>query len=85
MQVKRDPDLTGTPGPPPAKRLLSDDDSPIEKNATASVGTHIKISNRGKRGSGRFVFAAFRGRACAAAAKRISRFAVFNRAAGPLF
>ncbi|OAD62519.1 Protein dead ringer [Eufriesea mexicana] len=47
MQVKRDPDLTGTPGPPPAKRLLSDDDSPIEKNATASVGTHIKISNRG--------------------------------------
>ncbi|CAK9819617.1 Protein dead ringer [Anthophora plagiata] len=47
VQVKRDPELTVTPGPPPAKRLLSDDDSPIEKHATASVGTHIKISNRG--------------------------------------
>ncbi|XP_076176169.1 retained isoform X2 [Ptiloglossa arizonensis] len=47
MQVKRDPDLIGTPGPPPAKRLLSDDDSPTEKNTPTSVGTHIKISNRG--------------------------------------
>ncbi|CAL7936838.1 unnamed protein product [Xylocopa violacea] len=52
MQVKRDPDLTGTPGPPPAKRLLSDDDSPLEKSATASIGTHIKISNRGDGRSG---------------------------------
>ena len=47
LQIKRDPELTGIPGPPPAKRLLSDDDSPAEKNAQASVGTHIKISNRG--------------------------------------
>ncbi|XP_043253129.1 protein dead ringer-like isoform X3 [Colletes gigas] len=47
MQVKRDPDLIGTPGPPPAKRLLSDDDSPNEKNTPTSIGTHIKISNRG--------------------------------------
>ncbi|XP_053975287.1 AT-rich interactive domain-containing protein 3C-like isoform X3 [Hylaeus anthracinus] len=47
MQVKRDPELISTPGPPPAKRLLSDDDSPIEKNTPTSIGTHIKISNRG--------------------------------------
>lgn len=49
MLVKRDQDLTrsGTPGPSAPKRLLSDDDSPPEKNATTSVGTHIKISNRG--------------------------------------
>ncbi|XP_076236263.1 retained [Calliopsis andreniformis] len=47
LQVKRDPDLTGTPGPPPAKRLLSDEDSPADKKIPASVGTHIKISNRG--------------------------------------
>lgn len=49
LQVKRDPELIGTPGPPPAKRLLADDDSPMEKHPTASVGTHIKISNRGDR------------------------------------
>nr|XP_034196672.1 AT-rich interactive domain-containing protein 3C-like isoform X2 [Osmia lignaria] len=47
LQVKRDPELIGTTGPPPAKRLLADDDSPMEKHPTASVGTHIKISNRG--------------------------------------
>ncbi|KAG7198141.1 hypothetical protein KM043_005560 [Ampulex compressa] len=47
VQVKRDQDLTGTPGPPPAKRLLSDEESPVEKHVPASVGTHIKISNRG--------------------------------------
>ena len=48
MQVKRDTELTVAPGPPPAKRLLSDEDSPPEKNAPATLGTHIKISNRGK-------------------------------------
>lgn len=47
MQVKRDTELTVAPGPPPAKRLLSDEDSPPEKNAPATLGTHIKISNRG--------------------------------------
>ncbi|XP_031833425.1 retained isoform X2 [Nomia melanderi] len=47
LQVKRDPDIVGTPGPTPAKRLLSDDDSPVEKNLPATLGTHIKISNRG--------------------------------------
>ena len=49
MQVKRDTELTVAPGPPPAKRLLSDEDSPPEKNAPATLGTHIKISNRGKK------------------------------------
>ncbi|XP_060817804.1 protein dead ringer isoform X5 [Bombus pascuorum] len=47
MQIKKDQDLTNTPGPPPAKRLLSQDDSPMEKSATVATGTHIKISNRG--------------------------------------
>lgn len=47
MQVKRDTELTVAPGPPPAKRLLSDEDSPPEKNAPPTLGTHIKISNRG--------------------------------------
>ncbi|XP_076276234.1 retained isoform X2 [Lasioglossum baleicum] len=47
LQVKRDPDIISTPGPPPAKRLLSDDDSPVEKSASSILGTHIKISNRG--------------------------------------
>ncbi|XP_043279131.1 protein dead ringer-like isoform X2 [Venturia canescens] len=47
IQAKRDPELSGTPGPPPAKRLLSDDDSPNEKHVPALAGTHIKISNRG--------------------------------------
>lgn len=45
--VKRDTELTVAPGPPPAKRLLSDEDSPPEKNAPPTLGTHIKISNRG--------------------------------------
>lgn len=49
MQIKKDQDLTNTSGPPPAKRLLSEDDSPVEKNATVATGTHIKISNRGKK------------------------------------
>ncbi|XP_078049117.1 retained isoform X1 [Augochlora pura] len=47
LQVKRDPDVIGLSGPTPAKRLLSDDDSPPEKNAPSIQGTHIKISNRG--------------------------------------
>lgn len=47
MQIKKDQDLTNTSGPPPAKRLLSEDDSPVEKSATIATGTHIKISNRG--------------------------------------
>ncbi|KAK2579472.1 hypothetical protein KPH14_010786 [Odynerus spinipes] len=47
LQVKRDLDLAGTPGPPAAKRLLCEDDSPPEKNASLSASTHIKICNRG--------------------------------------
>ncbi|XP_015594703.1 protein dead ringer isoform X2 [Cephus cinctus] len=47
VQIKREQEITGTPGPPPAKRLLSDDDSPAEKSVPALAGTHIKISNRG--------------------------------------
>lgn len=34
---------------PPAKRSLSEDDSLAEKNAMVATGTHIKISNRGKK------------------------------------
>lgn len=34
---------------PPAKRSLSEDDSPVEKNPMVAAGTHIKISNRGKK------------------------------------
>ncbi|XP_017878224.1 protein dead ringer isoform X2 [Ceratina calcarata] len=47
MLVKRDQDIgrPGSSGPPPVKRPLSDDDSPLDKSAP--VGTHIKISNRG--------------------------------------
>lgn len=49
MQIRKDQDLTNTPGPPRAKRSLSEDDSPIaEKNAAVAAGTHIRISNRGK-------------------------------------
>ncbi|CAD1468601.1 unnamed protein product, partial [Heterotrigona itama] len=44
MQVKKDQDSTVPVGPTPAKRLLADDDNPVEKNV---LGTHIKISNRG--------------------------------------
>ncbi|XP_071862543.1 retained isoform X3 [Bombus fervidus] len=47
MQIKKDQDLSNTPGPPPAKRLLSEDETPMEKSATVATGTHIKISNRG--------------------------------------
>lgn len=49
MQIKKDQDLTLTPGPPPAKRSLAQDDSPMEKSGTVTTGTHIKISNRGKK------------------------------------
>lgn len=49
MQIKKDQDVASTPGPPPAKRLLAEDDSPVEKSATVATGTHIKISNRGKK------------------------------------
>lgn len=49
MQVKKDQDLLSI-GPPPMKRSLSDDENPAEKAAAVSpVGTHIKISNRGRR------------------------------------
>ncbi|XP_034935746.1 protein dead ringer isoform X2 [Chelonus insularis] len=49
IQVKRDHDLTGTPGLQNFKRSFSDDEGLLEKNnmPTVSGGTHIKISNRG--------------------------------------
>ncbi|XP_050481149.1 protein dead ringer isoform X3 [Bombus huntii] len=47
IQIKKDQDLTNTCRMPPAKRSLSEDDSPVEKNAMVAAGTHIKISNRG--------------------------------------
>ncbi|KAL2748085.1 protein dead ringer-like isoform X1, partial [Vespula maculifrons] len=34
-------------GPPAAKRLLCEEDSPPDKNPSSSTGTHIKICNRG--------------------------------------
>ncbi|XP_076475685.1 retained isoform X7 [Bombus vancouverensis nearcticus] len=47
IQIKKDQDLTNTCRMPPAKRSLSEDDSPVEKNPMVAAGTHIKISNRG--------------------------------------
>lgn len=49
MQIKKDQDIIHISGPPPAKRLLAEDDNLVEKGATAVTGTHIKISNRGKK------------------------------------
>lgn len=49
VQVKREQDLGGmTIGPPPAKRLLSDEEGTTEKSVTGLAGAHIKISNRGE-------------------------------------
>lgn len=48
VQVKREQDLGGmTIGPPPAKRLLSEEDSATDKAVSGLAGAHIKISNRG--------------------------------------
>ncbi|XP_068970943.1 AT-rich interactive domain-containing protein 3C-like isoform X4 [Bombus flavifrons] len=52
MHIRKDQDLTNTPGPPRAKRSFSEDDSPGERNATVASGTHIRISNRGDGRSG---------------------------------
>ena len=46
MQVKRDQDAIAPAGSTSAKRSLADDDSSNERNV---IGTHIKISNRGKK------------------------------------